>query len=163
MASSSLPVRETHTQLICVLEPRYASLPNIMKAKKKPIEKLTPADLQVDLTPLLETVKVSEPPKRVGGGKVCLEFLSGKEHSMTIAYRWKTWTSSSPNSRRPALPRSSHSYPRTFTRIYMEISMTRCHANGSFKSTTARAKRIEGAIPAHGHLDKEVLLPPGLA
>ncbi|KAI0952909.1 hypothetical protein AcW1_007267 [Taiwanofungus camphoratus] len=51
-------------------EPRYASLPNIMKAKKKPIEKLTVADLQVDLVPRLETIKVSEPPKRVGGGKV---------------------------------------------------------------------------------------------
>ncbi|KAI0316271.1 electron transfer flavoprotein beta subunit [Amylostereum chailletii] len=51
-------------------EPRYASLPNIMKAKKKPIEKLTPADLGVDLTPILETLKVSEPPKRVGGAKV---------------------------------------------------------------------------------------------
>ncbi|KAJ3486973.1 hypothetical protein NLI96_g3868 [Meripilus lineatus] len=51
-------------------EPRYASLPNIMKAKKKPLEKITPADLGVDLTPRLETVKVSEPPKRVGGGKV---------------------------------------------------------------------------------------------
>ncbi|RDX46558.1 electron transfer flavo protein beta subunit [Polyporus arcularius HHB13444] len=51
-------------------EPRYASLPNIMKAKKKPIQKLTPADLQVDLTPRLETLKVAEPPKRVGGGKV---------------------------------------------------------------------------------------------
>jgi electron transfer flavoprotein beta subunit len=41
-----------------------------MKAKKKPIEKLTPADLGVDLTPRIETIKVSEPPKRVGGGKV---------------------------------------------------------------------------------------------
>ncbi|KAI0279612.1 electron transfer flavoprotein beta subunit [Russula aff. rugulosa BPL654] len=51
-------------------EPRYASLPNIMKAKKKPIEKLTPADLGVDLDPLLETITVREPPKRVGGGKV---------------------------------------------------------------------------------------------
>ncbi|KAF8260983.1 electron transfer flavoprotein beta subunit [Lactarius quietus] len=51
-------------------EPRYASLPNIMKAKKKPIEKLTPADLGVDLSPVLETIKVTEPPKRVGGGKV---------------------------------------------------------------------------------------------
>ncbi|KAI0718210.1 electron transfer flavoprotein beta subunit [Cerioporus squamosus] len=51
-------------------EPRYASLPNIMKAKKKPIRKLTAADLQVDLTPRLETLKVAEPPKRVGGGKV---------------------------------------------------------------------------------------------
>jgi electron transfer flavoprotein alpha/beta subunit len=51
-------------------EPRYASLPNIMKAKKKPIEKLTPADLGVDLAPLLETITVREPPKRVGGGKV---------------------------------------------------------------------------------------------
>lgn len=54
-------------------EPRYASLPNIMKAKKKPIEKLTPSDLGVDLTPMLETLKVSEPPKRVGGGKVSVQ------------------------------------------------------------------------------------------
>ncbi|KAI0700104.1 electron transfer flavoprotein beta subunit [Cytidiella melzeri] len=51
-------------------EPHYASLPNIMKAKKKPIEKFTPADLGIDLTPRIETVKISEPPKRVGGGKV---------------------------------------------------------------------------------------------
>lgn len=51
-------------------EPRYASLPNIMKAKKKPVEKLTAAELGVDLTPRLETIKVTEPPKRVGGGKV---------------------------------------------------------------------------------------------
>jgi electron transfer flavoprotein beta subunit len=41
-----------------------------MKAKKKPIEKLSPEDLGVDLTPVLETIKVTEPPKRVGGGKV---------------------------------------------------------------------------------------------
>lgn len=60
-------------------EPRYASLPNIMKAKKKPIEKLTPADLGVDLTPLLEMIKVTEPPKRVGGGKVSsVDELVGK-------------------------------------------------------------------------------------
>ncbi|KAI0030262.1 electron transfer flavoprotein beta subunit [Vararia minispora EC-137] len=51
-------------------EPRYASLPNIMKAKKKPVEKITSADLGVDLTPVLETLKVTEPPKRVGGIKV---------------------------------------------------------------------------------------------
>ncbi|KAG5635569.1 hypothetical protein H0H81_010773 [Sphagnurus paluster] len=51
-------------------EPRYASLPNIMKAKKKPVEKFTPEDLGVDLTPQLETLKVAEPPARVGGGKV---------------------------------------------------------------------------------------------
>jgi len=41
-----------------------------MKAKKKPLQKLTPADLGVDFTPLLETLKVTEPPTRVGGGKV---------------------------------------------------------------------------------------------
>ncbi len=41
-----------------------------MKAKKKPIEKLTPKDLGVDLKPLLETFKVTDPPKRQGGGKV---------------------------------------------------------------------------------------------
>jgi electron transfer flavoprotein beta subunit len=51
-------------------EPRYASLPNIMKAKKKPIDTLTPADLGVDVTPRLVTVKVEEPAKRQGGVKV---------------------------------------------------------------------------------------------
>ncbi|PIL35193.1 hypothetical protein GSI_02983 [Ganoderma sinense ZZ0214-1] len=67
-------------------EPRYASLPNIMKAKKKPIEKLTPADLGVDLTPLLETIKVAEPPKRVGGGKVAsVEELIAKLKEAGIA------------------------------------------------------------------------------
>jgi len=51
-------------------EPRYASLPNIMKAKKKKIEKVSPETLGVNFTPVLETVKVAEPPKRVGGAKV---------------------------------------------------------------------------------------------
>ncbi|MBL6932707.1 MAG: electron transfer flavoprotein subunit beta/FixA family protein [Rhodospirillales bacterium] len=48
-------------------EPRYASLPNIMKAKKKPIDTLTPDELGVDVTPRLETIKVVEPPKREAG------------------------------------------------------------------------------------------------
>ncbi len=48
-------------------EPRYASLPNIMKAKKKPIEALSPEDLGVDVTPRLETIKVVEPPPRKAG------------------------------------------------------------------------------------------------
>jgi len=51
-------------------EPRYASLPNIMKAKKKPIEQTTPADYGVDPAPRLATLKVEEPPKRQGGTKV---------------------------------------------------------------------------------------------
>jgi electron transfer flavoprotein beta subunit len=51
-------------------EPRYASLPNIMKAKKKPIDTMSPADLGVDVSPRLVTLKVSEPPKRAGGVKV---------------------------------------------------------------------------------------------
>ena len=51
-------------------EPRYASLPNIMKAKKKPIDTVTPADLGVDVTPRLVTLKVEEPAKRQGGVKV---------------------------------------------------------------------------------------------
>ncbi len=51
-------------------EPRYASLPNIMKAKKKPIEQMAPADLGVDTSPRLTTLKVVEPPKRGGGVKV---------------------------------------------------------------------------------------------
>src|SRR5262244_2978231 len=51
-------------------EPRYASLPNIMKAKKKPIEPLTPEQLGVDVTPRLVTLKVEEPAKRQAGKKV---------------------------------------------------------------------------------------------
>ncbi len=51
-------------------EPRYASLPNIMKARKKPIETIKPADLGVDPAPRLKTIKVSEPPKRQAGVKV---------------------------------------------------------------------------------------------
>ena len=51
-------------------EPRYASLPNIMKAKKKPIDKATPADLGVDIAPRLVVLKVDEPPKRKSGVKV---------------------------------------------------------------------------------------------
>ncbi len=47
--------------------PRYASLPNIMKAKKKPIETITPAALGVDTAPRLRTLKVEEPPKRQAG------------------------------------------------------------------------------------------------
>jgi electron transfer flavoprotein beta subunit len=51
-------------------EPRYATLPNIMKAKKKPMETVTPAALDVDVAPRITTLKVVEPPKRKGGGKV---------------------------------------------------------------------------------------------
>ena len=51
-------------------EPRYASLPNIMKAKKKPIEETTPEALGVDPSPRLTTIEVSEPQKREGGTKV---------------------------------------------------------------------------------------------
>jgi electron transfer flavoprotein beta subunit len=51
-------------------EPRYASLPNIMKARKKPIETMKPADLGVDPRPRLTTLKVTEPPKRQAGKKV---------------------------------------------------------------------------------------------
>jgi electron transfer flavoprotein beta subunit len=51
-------------------EPRYASLPNIMKAKKKPIDALTPDALGVDASPRLKTLKVVEPPKRKSGVKV---------------------------------------------------------------------------------------------
>ena len=50
--------------------PRYASLPNIMKAKKKPLDLLTPAELGIDIAPRLVTLKVEEPPKRQAGVKV---------------------------------------------------------------------------------------------
>jgi electron transfer flavoprotein beta subunit len=51
-------------------EPRYVKLPNIMKAKKKPLDTVTPAELGVDVAPRLKLVKVAEPPARAGGVKV---------------------------------------------------------------------------------------------
>ena len=51
-------------------EPRYASLPNIMKAKKKPIDEKTPADFGIDVTPRLKVLATKEPPGRKGGAKV---------------------------------------------------------------------------------------------
>ena len=51
-------------------EPRYATLPNIMKAKKKPLDVITPAALGVDVAPRLKTLSVAEPPKRAAGIKV---------------------------------------------------------------------------------------------
>ena len=51
-------------------EPRYASLPNIMKAKKKPIDEKSPSDYGVDIAPRLKVLKVTEPPKRQAGIKV---------------------------------------------------------------------------------------------
>jgi electron transfer flavoprotein beta subunit len=51
-------------------EPRYVTLPNIMKAKKKPLDTVKPADLGVDVMPRIKTLKVSEPPKRGAGVKV---------------------------------------------------------------------------------------------
>ncbi len=51
-------------------EPRYVTLPNIMKAKKKPLDVLKPVDLAVDVAPRIQTLKVTEPPKRSAGIKV---------------------------------------------------------------------------------------------
>jgi electron transfer flavoprotein beta subunit len=51
-------------------QPRYASLPNIMKAKKKPLDEKTPADYGVDVAPRLKVVTTIEPPKRQAGVKV---------------------------------------------------------------------------------------------
>jgi len=67
-------------------EPRYASLPNIMKAKSKPLAAKTPADYGVDIAPRLETLKVSEPPKRVAGIKVAdVDELVAKLKALGVA------------------------------------------------------------------------------
>jgi electron transfer flavoprotein beta subunit len=67
-------------------EPRYASLPNIMKAKSKPLATKTPADYGVDTSPRLETLKVAEPPKRVAGIKVAdVDELVAKLKAMGVA------------------------------------------------------------------------------
>ena len=67
-------------------EPRYASLPNIMKAKKKPLDTKTPADLGVDTTARLKTLKVSEPPVRQAGEKVAdVDALVAKLKALGVA------------------------------------------------------------------------------
>jgi electron transfer flavoprotein beta subunit len=66
----SMPLPAVITADLRLNEPRYASLPNIMKARKKPIATMKPADLGVDPAPRLVTVKVTEPPKRQAGKKV---------------------------------------------------------------------------------------------
>jgi electron transfer flavoprotein beta subunit len=65
-----MPLPAVVTTDLRLNEPRYATLPNIMKAKKKPLETLTPSALGVDVAPRLKTLKVVEPPKRKGGGRV---------------------------------------------------------------------------------------------
>ena len=67
-------------------EPRYASLPNIMKAKSKPLANKTPADYGVDTAPRLETLRTVEPPKRTAGIKVAdVDELVGKLKNMGVA------------------------------------------------------------------------------
>jgi electron transfer flavoprotein beta subunit len=67
-------------------EPRYASLPNIMKAKSKPLDTKSPADYGVDIAPRLKTVKVSEPPVRQAGIKVAdVDELVAKMKALGIA------------------------------------------------------------------------------
>ncbi|RIV80929.1 electron transfer flavoprotein subunit beta/FixA family protein [Aurantiacibacter xanthus] len=67
-------------------EPRYASLPNIMKAKKKPLEIKTPADYGVDIAPRLKTLNVSEPPVRQAGVKVAdVDELIARLKAMGVA------------------------------------------------------------------------------
>jgi electron transfer flavoprotein beta subunit len=67
-------------------EPRYASLPNIMKAKSKPLAQKTPADYGVDVSPRLKTLKVAEPPVRSAGVKVAdTDALAAKLKEMGVA------------------------------------------------------------------------------
>jgi electron transfer flavoprotein beta subunit len=67
-------------------EPRYASLPNIMKAKSKPLATKSPGDYGIDVAPRLETLKVSEPPKRTAGIKVgSVDELVAKLKDMGVA------------------------------------------------------------------------------
>ncbi|WP_085903916.1 electron transfer flavoprotein subunit beta/FixA family protein [Kiloniella majae] len=67
LQNASLTMPAVLTVDLRLNEPRYASLPNIMKAKKKPIDATSPADLGVDVTPRINTVKVTEPPARDAG------------------------------------------------------------------------------------------------
>jgi len=82
----SLPLPAVITADLRLNEPRYASLPNIMKAKSKPLAIKTPADYGVDTTPRLKTLKVGEPPVRSAGIKVAdVDSLVAKLKEMGVA------------------------------------------------------------------------------
>jgi len=82
----SLPLPAVITADLRLNEPRYASLPNIMKAKSKPLTTKTPADYGVDTTARLKTLKVSEPPVRSAGIKVAdVDALVAKLKEMGVA------------------------------------------------------------------------------
>jgi electron transfer flavoprotein, beta subunit len=70
METVRLPLPAVVTADLRLNEPRYVTLPNIMRARKKPLEKLSPAELGVDPAPRLKVLKVTEPPERQGGVKV---------------------------------------------------------------------------------------------
>jgi electron transfer flavoprotein beta subunit len=70
METLSLTLPAIITTDLRLNEPRYVTLPNIMKAKKKQLDNFKPEDLGVDVKPRLKTIKVSEPPKRSAGIKV---------------------------------------------------------------------------------------------
>ena len=71
-------------------EPRYASLPNIMKAKSKPLATKTPADYGVDTAPRLEVLKVAEPAKRQAGDKVAIGRRADRQTQDSGSRRMKT-------------------------------------------------------------------------
>jgi len=82
----SLPLPAVITADLRLNEPRYASLPNIMKAKSKPLASKTPADYGVDTAPRLKTLKVSEPPVRSAGIKVAdVDALVAKLKELGVA------------------------------------------------------------------------------
>ena len=84
--TDSFPLPAVVTTDLRLNEPRYASLPNIMKAKSKPLAQKTPADYGVDVSPRIKTLKVVEPGKRQAGVKVAdVDELVGKLKAMGVA------------------------------------------------------------------------------
>ena len=86
LGTAKLSVAAIVTTDLRLNEPRYASLPNIMKAKSKPLATKTPADYGVDIAPRLETLKVVEPAKRTAGVKVAdVDELVAKLKALGVA------------------------------------------------------------------------------
>ncbi len=84
--TEKLPLPAVITVDLRLNEPRYASLPNIMKAKSKPLAQKTPADYGIDVAPRITTLKVVEPAKRTAGIKVAdVDELVGKLKAMGVA------------------------------------------------------------------------------
>ena len=143
-------------------EPRYASLPNIMKAKKKPVETLKPEDLGVDVTPRLTTLKVVEPPKRSAGIKVgsVAELVDKLKNEAQGDLTWPS--SSSPTMTTRALKAATLNTVTAAAKLgEVHILVAGNDARGAAEAAAMVSRRVQGAAGRRAGLCAWAARKPG--